>query len=156
MKRFFWIALLSIAVGSCASTPPPRDLVNRALDAMGGAESYAKVKTIAVMGTQKQWEPEQSESPGGDMRYANEATFETVADYGARTVRVDWVKDFAYPAPRTFKYSEIVTPDAGWVIGIDSNGRNAQNLKATPPGHSMSGLRLATTQRELRRVSPLL
>src|SRR6185295_11430385 len=47
-------------------------------------------------------------------------------------------------------------PDAGWVIGIDSNGRNAQNLKATPPGHSMSGLRLATTQRELRRVSPLL
>jgi glyoxylase-like metal-dependent hydrolase (beta-lactamase superfamily II) len=39
------------------------------------------------------------------------------------------------------------------VIGVDSNGRNAQNMKMTPPGHSMSGYRLATTQRESRRGS---
>jgi glyoxylase-like metal-dependent hydrolase (beta-lactamase superfamily II) len=38
------------------------------------------------------------------------------------------------------------------VLGVDSNGRNAQNLKMTPPAHSMSGLRLATSHREARRA----
>ncbi|HXJ51059.1 MAG TPA: MBL fold metallo-hydrolase, partial [Burkholderiales bacterium] len=35
---------------------------------------------------------------------------------------------------------------------IDSNGRNAESLKANPPAHSMSGYRLATTQRERART----
>src|SRR5262245_19532309 len=118
MLRVWWALLLSLAVGSCATSPQRNvDLVNRALDAMGGADSYAKVKTISVKGSWKQWEPEQSFAPGGEMRHANDARFETVADYATRSARVDWVKDFAYPAPRTFKFSEIVTPDAGYVIG---------------------------------------
>jgi glyoxylase-like metal-dependent hydrolase (beta-lactamase superfamily II) len=90
------------------------------------------------------------------MRHANDATFETVADYGTRSARVDWVKDFAYPAPRTFKFSEIVTPEAGYVIGREANNLNAQSAKLKSPAHSMSGLRLTATQRELARVSPLL
>ena len=65
---------------------------------------------------------------------------------------------FAYPAPRTFKYSEIVTPDSGYVLGVDSNGRNAQSQQMNPPAHAMSSLRLAATQREQRRgmVGPLI
>jgi glyoxylase-like metal-dependent hydrolase (beta-lactamase superfamily II) len=76
-----------------------------------------------------------------------------VQDRGQRASRSDWVKNFAYPAPRTFTFSEIVTPEAGYVLGVDSNGRNAQNLKMSPPAHSMSGYRLATSQRESRRNS---
>jgi len=149
--------LLSAAIGSCATSPQRNvDLVNRALDAMGGADSYARVKTIAVKGNWKQWEPEQSFAPGGEMRHANDATFETVADYGTRSIRVDWVKNFAYPAPRTFKFSEIVTPDAGYVIGREANALNKQSGDLKSPAHSMSGLRLTATQRELRRASPLL
>src|SRR5262249_21649480 len=44
----------------------------------------------------------------------------------------------------------------GYVIGIDSNGRNKQNRETNPPGHAMSGLRFTATQRELWRASPLL
>jgi glyoxylase-like metal-dependent hydrolase (beta-lactamase superfamily II) len=156
MKRVLWVLVLSLFVGSCATVAPPQDLVTRALDALGGAESYARVKTISVKGSWKQWEPEQSFAPGGEARHANDATFETVADYGTRAVRTDWVKNFAYPAPRTFTFSEIVTPEAGYVIGREANGLNAQAAKLKSPAHSMSGLRLTTTQRELRRVSPLL
>lgn len=61
-----------------------------------------------------------------------------------------------YPAKRTYTFSEIVSPDAGYVEGIDSQSRNAQSMKATPPGHTMSGARLAATQRELLRASPRL
>jgi len=39
------------------------------------------------------------------------------------------------------------------VIGVDSNGRNAESMKSNPPAHSMSGYRLTTTQREALRGS---
>jgi hypothetical protein len=42
------------------------------------------------------------------------------------------------------------------VEGIDSNARTKQSLESKPPAHAVSGLRLAATQRELRRNSSLL
>ena len=136
---------------SCATPTREQSLVNRALDAVGGAERLAALKTISVKGNVKQWEPEQSDVPGGEPRFAVQSTFDFVQDVERRASRTDWVKNYAYPAPRTFTYSEIITPEAGYVLGVDSNGRNAQNLKMSPPAHSMSGLRLATHHREGRR-----
>ncbi|MGH8692343.1 MAG: hypothetical protein ACREUS_15060, partial [Burkholderiales bacterium] len=141
----------AFALLSCATVTREQSLVNRAVDAMGGAERLAGIKTITFKGAAKYWEPEQSDVPGGEARFANESSFSGIIDAASRSTRIDWVRNFAYPAPRTFTFSEITTPEAGYVIGVDSNGRNAQNLKASPPAHSMSGLRLATSQRELRR-----
>jgi glyoxylase-like metal-dependent hydrolase (beta-lactamase superfamily II) len=161
MKRALFLLLSALFLGSCATTPSSEDLVSRALGAMGGADALAKVKTLSARGTMKQWEPEQSFAPGGEMRFANETTFEAAGDFGAGAMRIDWVKNFSYPAPRTFKFSEIVTPAAGWVVGREANALNKQAAEVqaaqiNPPAHSMSGLRLATTQRELRRASPSL
>ena len=147
-------ALLALfLLASCASLRDSgQTFVDRAVHAMGGAEALANLRSVQAKGETRQWEPEQSDVPGGDMRFANEMTFTFEMDRATRASRTDFVKKFAYPAPRTFTFSEIVTPTAGYVIGIDSNGRNAQNLKADPPAHTMSGLRLAATQRELRRA----
>jgi glyoxylase-like metal-dependent hydrolase (beta-lactamase superfamily II) len=156
MKRILFLLLSAWFIGSCATTPSSEELVSRALNAMGGADALSKVKTIAVKGTMKQWEPEQSFAPGGEMRFANDSTFEAAGDFSAGAMRIDWVKNFSYPAPRTFKFSEIVTPTAGWVVGREANGLNKQAEGMNPPAHSMSGIRLATTQRELRRGSASL
>jgi glyoxylase-like metal-dependent hydrolase (beta-lactamase superfamily II) len=126
------------------------------VQAVGGADRLAAVKTVSLKATVKQWEPEQSMSPGGEMRFTGESTMTAVAEVASGAARIDWVRHFAYPSPRTFTFTEIVTPEAGYVAGIDSNGRNRQSLEAKPPAHAMSGLRLATSQRELRRASPLL
>jgi glyoxylase-like metal-dependent hydrolase (beta-lactamase superfamily II) len=155
MRNAVAAVVLSTGLAACATSPGgEQNLVDRAINAMGGAEAIAKVKTVEVRGTVKHWEPEQSEVPGGAPRFAAESNFRTIADSASGTVRRDWEKNFAYPAPRTYKFSEIVTPDAGFVYGVDSTGRNSQSQKMSPPGHSMSSLRLAATQRELRRVSP--
>ena len=158
MKQTLAALSCAVLVVSCATPTREQSLVNRAVEAIGGAERSASLKTILVKGNVKHWEPEQSDAPGGDPRFAAESTFEFAQDVGRRTTRTDWVKNFAYPAPRTFTYSEIVTPEGGYVLGVDSNGRNAQNMKMSPPAHSMSGLRLATPQREGRRgaIGPLL
>jgi glyoxylase-like metal-dependent hydrolase (beta-lactamase superfamily II) len=150
---------LSLALLSCA-TPATKEqsLVNRAMDAMGGADRLAALQSVAAKGTLKQWEPEQSEMAGGEARFANESSFDIVQDRAQRASRTDIERRFVYPTQRTFKFTEIVTPDAGYVLGIDSNSRNAQNQKMNPPAHSMSSLRLAAAQREALRgtVSGLL
>ena len=157
MKRLLLLVLAAVFAGSCATGPSrEQDLIGRALDAMGGADALAKVKTITVKGTVRQIEPEQSFAPGGEPRIANDSEFTLTGDFAARSVRVDWVKNFQYPSPRTFTFSEIVTPEAGWVIGREANNMNRQAMEQKSPAHSMSGLRLATTQRELRRASPSL
>ena len=151
MKRT--LALCSTLVLLSCSTPPTKEqsLVSRGIEAMGGADRIAAIKSLSAKGTIKQWEPEQSDMAGGDMRFANETSFDVVQDRSQRASRADLERRFAYPAPRTFKFSEVLTPDAGFVLGVDSNGRNAQSQKMNPPAHSMSGLRLATTQRESLR-----
>ena len=158
MKRAGLLLAMVLVAASCATTAPPQgqDLVKRAVQAVGGADVLAGVKTLSVEGTARQWEPEQSMAAGGEMRFANAATFAFLSDVASGATRIDWVRNFQYPAPRTFTFSEIVTPDAGYVAGIDSNGRTRQSLDSNPPAHSMSGLRLATSQRELRRGSTLL
>jgi len=150
---------LSFFLLSCASGPGGNQgPAQRAVGAMGGADRLAGIKTLALKGTFKQWEPEQSDVPGGEPRFANESNFELVQDRALRATRTDFERKYSYPAPRTYKYSEVVTPDAGYLLGVDSTARNAQNQKMTPPGNAMSSLRLAGTQREMRRnaVSSLL
>ena len=148
------IALIVAACASMSGRGP--DLVARAVQAQGGADALASIRTISLKATIRYWEPEQSAVAGGEMRFANESALDLSVDVAARASRADWVRRFEYPAPRTFTFSEIVATEAGYVAGIDSNGRNKQSLESNPPAHTMSGLRLAATQRELARTSPLL
>ena len=161
MKRAGTMVALSLVIAmvvvACASmSGGGRDHVARAVQAQGGTDALAKVKTISQKGTVRQWEPEQSAVAGGEMRFANQATMESVTDVTMRATRTDWVRDFQYPSPRKFTWSEVVTADAGYVAGIDSTGRTKQSQESNPPAHTMSGLRLAASQRELVRSSPLL
>jgi glyoxylase-like metal-dependent hydrolase (beta-lactamase superfamily II) len=157
MKRATVLFAVSLLVVACATMRPQgKELVSRAVQATGGADALAGVKTVSMKGTVRQWEPEQSVKAGGEMRFANEATFTAVSDVARRSTRIDWVRNFAYPSPRTFTFTEIVTPEAGYVAGVDSNGRTKQSVDSNPPAHTMSNLRLAATQRELLRGSSLL
>jgi hypothetical protein len=62
----------AVLLVSCAIPTREQAMVNRAVDAMGGAERLAGIKTIVFKGSAKYWEPEQSDVPGGEMRFANE------------------------------------------------------------------------------------
>ena len=92
----------AFVLGSCATPTKEQSLVSKAADAMGGASALGNIKTVSASGTTKWWEPEQSDQPGGEPRFAAEGKFDAIADIGTRHSRVDYQKNFAYPAPRTF------------------------------------------------------
>ena len=155
MKRLLAI-LLPLFIAACAAAPKPQDLVSRAIEAMGGEAALAAAKTVSVTGTVRQYDPEQTYAPADPPKHTNDSQFTQVTDRAAQATRIHWVKNFQYPYVVTRTFTEIVTPQAGYVVGIDSLLRNRQSLETTPPAHAMSGLRLAMTQRELLRVSPWL
>ncbi len=157
MTRACRLIAVGLAVLSCAMAEPrSHRLVGRAVEAVGGASTLSGVRTLVLQGTMRHWAPEQSVVAGGEMRYAGQSSFEAVADIATGASRIDWVRHLAYPVPRTFLFSELVTPEGGYVTGVDSDLRTRRSLAAKPPGHTMSGSRLAATLRELRRASPLL
>ncbi|MBV9190192.1 MAG: hypothetical protein JOZ85_06895, partial [Betaproteobacteria bacterium] len=124
MKRLLIPLSATVLLACAAQQTKEQSLVNRAIDAMGGPDRLAALQSVYVRGTAKQWEPEQSDMPGGEARFANDSSYEIWQDRARRASRADIERRFAYPTPRTFRFTEIVMPDAGYVLGVDSGSRN--------------------------------
>jgi glyoxylase-like metal-dependent hydrolase (beta-lactamase superfamily II) len=161
MKRTSWALALFLFVTSCATgrgrpASDSTDPVDRALTAMGGADKVSALERLTVKGTARHWEPEQSVKADGEPRLAGDSSFVATRALDAKAARIEWDRKLVYPAPREYRFTEIVTPSAGYVDGIDTTAPTKQTQASNPPRHAMSGLRLAAAQRELERTSPRL
>ena len=161
MGRIAAAAALFVVAVSCSESrsKPTSDVVDpldRALAAMGGAEKVGALETFVAKGTATHWEPHQSIKPDGEMRLAGDSTFVVTRSFSKGAARTEWVRKLVYPAPREYRFTEIGTPAAGSVEGIDSTAVPKRELDGNPPMRSMSALRLAAAQRELLRTSPTL
>jgi glyoxylase-like metal-dependent hydrolase (beta-lactamase superfamily II) len=162
MSRFavllaFCASALSCATGGGRPASGPLADVDRALQAMGGAEKVRALESLVVKGTARHWEPEQSVKADGEPRLAGDSTFVAARALDARAARIEWDRKMVYPSPREYRFTEIVTPSAGYVEGLDTTAPTKQMQESgDPPRHAMSGVRLAAAQRELERTSPRL
>ena len=118
------------------------DLVKQAVAAQGGTELRG-LKSLAIKGDAKFWEPGQALVAGGEPRFLGDAKFEVTWDLAGGRARTVWDRDQKYPDPVKMKYTETVLPTMGFV----TDGKSSQ---------AMSGIRVATHQRELERASPWL
>lgn len=133
----------------------PIDLVNRAVDAIGRS-GLEQLKTINIKGDGKFWEPDESHAAGGDAVQVTDVTFDIQRDLARDAARISWVRDYLeLPWPRLNSYSEIVADGVGFVLGNDGGPRSA-NMGPQGPERIMTGNRLATATRELKRTSPAL
>jgi glyoxylase-like metal-dependent hydrolase (beta-lactamase superfamily II) len=131
--------LMAVGQGQQASAQTaPIDLVKQAVEAQGGADALRAIKSVVIKGDAKHWEPGQSNSVNGDSRFLGDSKFTLSLNFGVAS-RYDWDRDMKYPAVEKLKYSEIRYDTYGAVI--DDKG------EAKP----MSGIRLATHQREVAR-----
>src|SRR5207249_7064828 len=146
MKHALLIAALLLAISQQqpALAQGGSDLVKQAVAAEGGDE-LRQLKGLAIKGDAKFWEPGQSFLAGSEPRFLGDATFATTWDLANSRARTAWDRDQKYPDPPVkMKYTETVLPALGYVTD-DKNMSQA-----------MSGIRVATHQRELERASPWL
>src|SRR5438034_5483392 len=144
MKYVLSIAALLLAMSQQpASAQESGNLVKQAVAAEGGAELRA-LKGLAIKGDAKFWEPGQSFVAAAEPRFLGDATFAITWDLANGRARTAWDRDQKYPEPAVKnKYTETVLPALGYVTDEKSS-------------QAMSGIRVATHQRELERTSPWL
>ena len=145
MKRILAIAaLLLAACQEQVAEGSPRDLVNKAVTAQGGADALRGLAGLEIKGDARFWDPGQSQAAGGEPRELGTATFEMSWDLAKGMARTNWNRDQQYPPPAVkLNYTETVLPTLGFVTN---------DAGSTP----MSGIRVATHLRELERASPRL
>jgi hypothetical protein len=138
-------ALILVLAATCASHAQSSapDLIQRAAAAQGGAEALRAVQTLVIKGLGRQSVTGQAYRPVGEARFVGESVFTVTADVARRTIRVDWDRELRLPTPSRAQFSELVFPTFGVVVD-DKETR------------VMSGIRVATHQREYGRGSPLL
>jgi glyoxylase-like metal-dependent hydrolase (beta-lactamase superfamily II) len=138
------LLLATSALQPAFAQTAPGDLVKQAVAAEGGADALRGLKSLAVKGDAKFWEPGQSFAAGGEPRFLGDATFAITWDLAGGRARTDWDRDQKYPDPPIkLKYSETLLPTLGAVT----------DPKGVQP---MSRNRLAALLRELKRSSPRL
>lgn len=129
--------------------------VQRAIEAVGGYR-LANIRAVTIKGQSRHFEPQQSLRPDGDAIPSGSSVFTTTIDLVNGKARTEWERNLTTPVARVYRFSEVVTPEAGYVSGVDSSGRTQQSRDSKPPQHTMSGQRLAVMLRELQRSSPQL
>lgn len=138
-------ALIFVLATTCPSHAQATalDLVQRAVAAQGGADALRAVQTLAIKGVGRQSVTGQAYRPVGEPRFVGESIFTVTADVARQSVRVDWDRELRLPTPSRAQFSELVFPTFGVVV-------DAKEARV------MSGIRVATHQREYGRGSPLL
>jgi len=153
MRKTLLFTLLALPLASIAASPA--ETVDKAVQAVGGG-TLQQLKTITVKAHSKTWEPGQSMKAGGDMRFSVDSTYTQSRDLSNGATRTEWERAYVYPGTRTYKFIEVLSGGIGYVNGIDTTARTKQSLDSNPPQHTMSGMRVSATMRELERGSPTL
>ncbi len=139
----FALVLVFATAGPSSAQNAASDLLQRAVSAQGGAERLRGVQALVIKGVGRQSVTGQAYRAVGEPRFVGESIFTVTADVTRRSVRVDWDRELRLPTPSRARFSELVFPTFGVVVG-DKDTR------------VMSGIRVATHQREYGRGSPLL
>ena len=147
------------SIAAAPALTAPQQLVDEAFKAMGMGEQYRgegfrppdMLVTLTARGSVHAWDPGESESVADLTKPdVGTSTFVHRWDHAQGQFRTEWVRPRAAGGNRT--YTEIYSPDGGYVVGNDSNGALTQRAtKDTPPLHVMSGLRLRALLREQER-----
>jgi hypothetical protein len=153
---FAMLAVFGLSHQAGAQASGPVDLVKQAVEAMGGIDAMRGLQGLAIRGTVRHWEPEESYVAGGPPVFTDHSTFTMIWDVKNQIARTDWDRAIQFPAITHDVYSEIVTPTRGYadVAGTEL----VINQSDLPPKgqQAMSGIRLAAHLRELERSSPVL
>ena len=149
----FCVAGVIAAITVPPAWPLPAKSAQNRIDAAYAAVGGDKLNTISLSAHLQQFDPATSYSLHDPLKPdRGEADLVQTRDLIHGLARNEWVRRRRNGNNMT--YTEIVTPTAGCVVGVDTVEEDRlpnRTIKGTRPEHSMSGRRLTATLRELER-----
>lgn len=121
-----------------------RALLEQSVQAQGGVAAMRALKALSIKAEAAHWDTGQSLVPGGEPRFLGNSTIAMEWDLVTGQARIAWDREKKYPSIERVKYTEVVTPNLGFVV----------NDKGV--AQPMSRIRIATALRELQRIDPTL
>ncbi len=137
------------------TTMTPQQRVDAAYAAMGG-DAVADLKTISLRAHIAQWDPGSSYSVADpDKPGLNASEVIQIRDIEHGRVHNEWWDRPKNDDGTRRSYTEIITPEAGWVVGNDAaTGRTPKRaiMVDGKPAHTFSGRRMTVALREQERL----
>lgn len=79
---------MAVGQGQLAIAQSPADLVKQGVEALGGTNALSALKTTVFKADAKHWEPGQSHSVNGELRFLGDSTVTISVDYMSRSASV--------------------------------------------------------------------
>jgi hypothetical protein len=127
MKHSPWTLLAVLAVSSCAATPPERQVILDAADAMGGRQKILAIKTVTVEGEGASPNVGQNTMPDGELPVWKVTEFKRTIDPANGRIRTRQLRtaQFMFANSNTQRQDQGLDGEIAYNVGMDGTATRA-------------------------------
>jgi hypothetical protein len=127
MKRSPWVFLIALAVSSCNRTPPERQAVVDAANALGGSEKILALKTLTMEGQGSAANIGQNTMPDSELPVWKATQFRRSIDFPNNRMRVQQTRtaQFLFAGANTQQLDQGLDGDVAYNVGMDGQAARA-------------------------------
>jgi hypothetical protein len=127
MKRSPWVFLIAVAVSSCSRTPPERQAVVDAANALGGRDKILAVRTLTMEGEASAANIGQNTMPDSELPVWKATEFRRLIDFPNNRMRVQQARtaQFLFAGPNTQHLDQGLDGDVAYNVGMDGQATRA-------------------------------
>jgi len=127
MKRIPWVFLIALAVSSCNRTPPERQAVVDAANALGGVEKILALRTLTMEGEGSAANIGQNTMPDSELPVWKTTEFKRFIDLPNNRMRVQQTRtaQFLFAGANTQQLDQGVDGDVEYNVGMDGQATRA-------------------------------
>jgi hypothetical protein len=127
MKRIPWVFAIALAVSSCNRTPPERQAVVDAANALGGSEKILALRTLTMEGEGSAANIGQNTMPDSELPVWKATEFRRFIDFPNNRMRVQQTRtaQFLFAGANTQQIDQGLDGDVAYNVGMDSQATRA-------------------------------
>jgi len=127
MKRIPWVFLIALTVSSCNRTPPERQAVVDAANALGGVEKILALRTLTMEGEGSAANIGQNTMPDSELPVWKTTEFKRFIDFPNNRMRVQQTRSaqFLFAGANTQQLDQGVDGDVAYNVGMDGQATRA-------------------------------
>jgi len=127
MKNSLWTLLIAVAASSCATTPPERQAVADAAEALGGRQKILAIKTLTIEGEGASPNVGQNTMPDSELPVWKVTEFKRIIDFANGRMRTRQLRtaQFLFANANTQRQDQGLDAEVAYNVGTDGMAARA-------------------------------